>query len=84
MTRAAGYVRVSTEEQVKHGWNHEEDQRLIREKTEAEGWDLIQLFDDGGLQGDREDRPGLTAMLESLDQYDVIVMRNLDRLSRDL
>src|SRR4051812_25949790 len=82
--RAAGYVRVSTEEQVKHGWNLDEDRTRIAERAEAEGWQLVEVFDDGGLQGDDPSRPGLQRMLASLDDLDVIVMRSLDRLSRDL
>jgi hypothetical protein len=82
--RAAGYVRVSTEEQVKHGWNLDEDKQRIQELANAEGWELIELWDDGGLRGDNPDRPGLRAMLDSLGQFDVLVMRSLDRLSRDL
>jgi site-specific DNA recombinase len=83
-TRAAGYVRVSTEEQVREGWNLDEDKQRIRELVIAEGWELFELWNDGGLKGDDPDRPGLRAMLDSLDKFDVLVMRSLDRLSRDL
>ncbi|HEY4897086.1 MAG TPA: recombinase family protein, partial [Solirubrobacteraceae bacterium] len=82
--RAVGYVRVSTDEQVKHGWNLDEDRERIRERAEAEGWDLIGVYDDGGLQGDDPNRPGLQRLLGSLGEFDVVIMRSLDRLSRDL
>jgi site-specific DNA recombinase len=82
--KAAGYIRVSTDEQVKHGWNLAEDRELIREKCETKGWELAEVFDDGGLQGDDPTRPELLRLLDSLDQFDVVVMRSLDRLSRDL
>ncbi len=80
--KAAGYVRVSTEDQVKEGLNLEEDRQRIREKCEAAEWELTDIFDDGGLQGDDPDRPGLLAMLASLDDLDVVVIRSVERLSR--
>jgi site-specific DNA recombinase len=83
MTRAVGYVRVSTDEQVKDGLNLDEDRQRIREKCEAEGWELVNIFDDGGLQGDDPNRPELLALLAALDDIDVVVVRTQDRLSRD-
>jgi site-specific DNA recombinase len=80
---AAGYVRVSTQEQARHGWNLEEDRQLIRELCERKGWELGEINDDGGRQGDDPDRPGLLRMLAELDRYDVIVLRDMDRLARD-
>jgi site-specific DNA recombinase len=81
--RAAGYVRVSTQEQVEHGLNLAEDRESIREKCEAEGWELVEVFDDGGRQGDDPNRPGLLALLDSLDRVDVVVLRSIERLARD-
>jgi site-specific DNA recombinase len=81
--RAAGYVRVSTQEQVKNGWNLDEDRDLIRELCESKGWELVEVFDDGGLRGDDPNRPGLLRMLASLDRFDVLIVRDLDRLARD-
>ena len=81
--RVAGYVRVSTQDQVEHGLNLDEDRRRIREKCEAEGWELVAVFDDGGLQGDDPNRPELLAMLGALDRIDVVVLRSIDRLARD-
>jgi site-specific DNA recombinase len=82
--KAAGYVRVSTDEQVRDGWNLDEDKARIRELADREGWDLVEVYDDGGRQGDDFERPGLRSMLDSLGDLDVIVMRSIDRLSRDL
>ena len=83
MTRAAGYVRVSTQEQVEHGLNLAEDRQRIRERADAEGWELVEIFDDGGHQGDDPDRPELASMIASLPDLDVVILRDLDRLSRD-
>jgi site-specific DNA recombinase len=81
--RAAGYIRVSTEEQARHGWNLEADRERIGQIAQENGWELVEVFDDGGRQGDDPDRPGFNLMLDTLDQVDVVVMRSLDRLSRD-
>ena len=62
--RAAGYLRVSTQEQADKGWNLGEDRKLIRERCDREGWGrLMRIYDDGGRQGDDPDRPGLHALL---------------------
>lgn len=79
--RVAGYIRVSTQEQVEKGWNLEADRELIREPC-PEGAEL-ELFDDGGLQGDDPNRPGLLALLSRLDEFDAVIMRQQDRISRD-
>jgi len=82
--RAAGYIRVSTAEQADKGWNLGEDRRLIEARCESEGWELVEIYDDGGRQGDDPDRPGLRALLDSLGDLDVVLMRSQDRISRDI
>jgi site-specific DNA recombinase len=81
MTRVAGYVRVSTADQAAFGWNLAEDRELIRERC-PDGAQL-EFFDDGGRQGDDPNRPGLLAMLSRLDEFDIVIMRQQDRISRD-
>jgi DNA invertase Pin-like site-specific DNA recombinase len=83
--RAAGYVRVSTVEQQRHGWNIGEDRDRIRERAENEEWELVELYDDGGRQGDDRERPGLRALFAAVEagELDVLILRDLDRLSRD-
>lgn len=81
--RAAGYVRVSTQEQVEKGWNLDEDKSRIEAICAEHGWTLVRTFDDGGRQGDDPDRPGLLAMIEAIPKLDVVVARAQDRLSRD-
>jgi len=74
---------VSTDEQVKHGLNLEEDRRLIEVMAAERGWSLADVYDDGGRQGDDAERPGLLAMLASVDTFDVLIIRSQDRLTRD-
>lgn len=81
--RAAGYVRVSTDEQKKHGWNLNADRERIEAICIERGWQLVEVYDDGGRQGDDPDRPGLLSMLAAVDSYDVLIVRSQDRLTRD-
>lgn len=82
--KAVGYVRVSTSEQAQHGWNLNEDRKLIEERCQREGWELVAVHDDAARQGDDPDRPGLAALVNSLDEIDVVIMRAQDRISRDI
>ena len=82
--RAAGYLRVSTEEQVKHGWNLNADRERIEATIAERGWTLVEMYDDGGRQGDDPERPAFNRMLADVDQFDVLLLRDLDRFSRKL
>jgi site-specific DNA recombinase len=82
--RAAGYIRVSTEEQVKHGWNLGADRERIEATIAEQGWDRHDIYDDGGKQGDDPNREDFLRMLAEADEYDVLIMRDLDRFSRRL
>ena len=77
--RAAGYVRVRPQEQVESGYNLEADRTLIGELCERYDWQLVEIYDDGGRQGDDPDRPGLLRLPDDLERFDVIVIRSQDR-----
>jgi site-specific DNA recombinase len=82
--RAAGYVRVSTEEQRKNGWNLGADRERIENTISERGWTRVDIYDNGGLQGDDPNRPEFNRMLAEIDTFDVLIMRDLDRFSRKL
>jgi site-specific DNA recombinase len=79
--RAAGYVRVSTEDQKENGWNLSEDRARIEQIVSERGWQLVAIYDDGGRHGDDPDRPGLLAMLAAAKdrEFDVLIVRSQDR-----
>jgi DNA invertase Pin-like site-specific DNA recombinase len=81
--RAAGYTRVSTQEQAE-GRSLTEQDHLIGAHCHDNGLDLIEVFSDPGYSGAREDRPGLQEMLARLEDFDVIVVWAMDRLTRDV
>lgn len=84
--RAAIYVRVSTEDQVKHGYSLAEQRKACRNRAQALGAVSITEFADEGVSGGILDRPGLTELRKSVqsDELDVIIVRDPDRLSRKL
>jgi len=84
-TRAVGYVRVSTEEQIK-GESLSTQRKQIEEFCESKKWGLIKTYDDEGRTGASLDaRPGFRQMIEDAKngQFDVIVIWKLSRFARN-
>ena len=78
------YLRVSTERQAEHGLGLEQQEHAIRAFLRQKKARPGRLFEDRGVSGTVEDRPGLTELLASLAPGDVVVVATLDRLARDL
>ncbi len=71
-----GYMRVSSD-------TDRQTTDLQRDALLAAGVDSRHLFEDHA-SGTRDDRPGLTAMLDFIRSGDVLVVWKLDRLGRSL
>lgn len=86
MTKAAGYIRVSTEEQSQHGYSLEAQIEAVKKYCELQKWELVRIYRDDGYSGSSMERPGLQQLLEDvpLGQFNVVVVWKLDRLSRNL
>lgn len=84
--RAAIYIRVSTEDQVRHGYSLAEQREACRKRAYALGAVSITEFADEGISGGILDRPGLMALRKSVkdNQFDMLIIREPDRLSRKL
>jgi len=84
--QAAIYVRVSTDDQVQHGFSLAEQREACRNRAAALGASTIIEFSDEGISGDTLDRPGLTSLRDVArnKQVGLLVIRDLDRLSRKL
>ncbi|MBE3572858.1 MAG: recombinase family protein [Moorella humiferrea] len=84
--QAAIYVRVSTEDQARHGYSLAEQRDACYRRAVSLGATSVLEFADEGISGAILDRPGLNALREAVRerQVDVIVVRDPDRLSRKL
>ena len=82
----AGYVRVSTEDQVQNGGGLDVQKDEIRRLCEREGLALSRIYEDPGVSGSTLERPALQEMLRdaAAGAFDTVVVQKLDRLSRDL
>lgn len=81
MTKAALYIRVSTQEQVEN-YSIEVQRERLEAFCKAKNWEIYNIYIDGGYSGSTIDRPDLKRMLNDLKDIDVVVVYKLDRLSR--
>jgi DNA invertase Pin-like site-specific DNA recombinase len=84
MTKAAIYLRVSTEEQAEsmNGLNAQED--TARAHASRAGWEVIDVFTDGAVSGGvgLEQRPALLDAISALGRGDVLLVAKRDRIGR--
>jgi DNA invertase Pin-like site-specific DNA recombinase len=86
MTKAIGYLRVSTSEQVDSGAGIEAQRSAILAEAQRRGWSEVTFVEDLGYSGKDLNRPGVQAALAALKGHraDALVVAKLDRLSRSL
>src|SRR6476659_54377 len=88
MKTAVAYIRVSTDRQGKSGLGLGAQQAALARFSEAEGYDLVQTFEEveTGQGSDALDRrPQLSAALKTAQKHKApIIVAKLDRLSRDV
>jgi len=83
-----GYCRVSTDNQKDEG-TIDLQRQALKEYADAQGLELVRVFEDEGVSGGLEDRAGLAdlfSFLEDKDNSDIeaVLIFKLDRLARDL
>lgn len=84
--RLVGYCRVSTENQKAEG-TIEIQRQALKSYAEANGYELGDIYQDEGVSGGLENRPGLADLLTHLEdgtETDGVLIYKLDRLARDL
>ena len=86
MTKAIGYVRVSTQEQATHGYSLDAQIDKIKAYASLYDIDLIDIMIDGGVSAKSLKRDGLTNVLQMLDsgKADAVIIFKLDRLTRSV
>jgi site-specific DNA recombinase len=87
-SHAAGYVRVSTEEQATHGHGLEAQERAIRAFADSQGYELVGVVADPGVSGATRpaERPGFAQLLEraAAGEYSILLVWKFDRLARQI
>ena len=83
---AAGYIRVSSDEQAQHGISVDAQRAILEAWATMSGQGPIRLYEDPGFSGKNTARPALRQLLADVRAGDisVVVVWKLDRLSRSL
>jgi len=86
LVRAAAYVRVSSEEQRRHGYSLDDQERELRIQIGLRRWDLVEVVRDEGLSGADPSRPGLRRIEELAREgrCDVALATKRNRWFRDI
>ena len=81
---AVGYIRVSTEDQVKEGISLENQKSKIKTYCELKDLDLIEIIEDAGISAKNLKRPGVqkVLLLARKKKADAVVVYKLDRIFR--
>ncbi len=79
--RTAAYARYSSENQ--RAASIDDQLRNIRAYCARLGWPEPVVYSDEAISGARNDRPGYRRLLSDAQRYDVILVDDLSRLSRD-
>lgn len=86
--RAALYVRVSTEEQAKHGLSLQEQLNSLKAYAEKNGMDVVGVYSDAGISARKpyKKRPDLLRLLSDCEAHkvDIILFIKLDRWFRNV
>ncbi len=81
MPRIAAYARYSSDSQREASLD--DQLRNCRAYCDRQGWPAPTVYTDAAMSGARNDRPNFLRMMEDASRYDVIVVDDFSRLSRD-
>ena len=86
VTRAVGYIRVSTIDQVLEGYGLQAQRQSLVDHAQSNGWDLVAMHADEGISGTVpvSGREGLRLALDAVltGAADALMVRDLSRLGR--
>ncbi|MFC1521866.1 recombinase family protein [Elusimicrobiota bacterium] len=82
--RTACYVRVSTEEQARHGFSIAAQKERLGLICKSEGWNVSDFYVDDGYSGKDLGRPAMEHLRRNAisGKFDIVLVYKLDRLSR--
>lgn len=79
--RVALYSRYSTQGQTDN-YSIEIQNERMEAMCKSKGWEISEYFTDAAYSGSNMDRPDLQNLLSRLNEFDVVMVYRLDRLSR--
>ena len=77
------YMRVSTEKQAEEGNGLESQKRDIENYCKKNEYIITDYYIDDGYTGLNTDRPNLQILLKVVGEGDLVVIKSIDRLSRN-
>lgn len=80
--KVAGYIRVSTEQQKEEG-SHDRQRERLEAWADRNDHDIT-LFEDIAISGQSDERPEYDAMMDRLNEWDAVAVRELSRFGRSL
>src|SRR3712207_1498152 len=83
--RAILYARVSTEDQVRHGYSLPQQLEALREHAAHEGYEVVEEVTDPGQSGMNLERPGMDRVrdLVAAGGISLVLAQDRDRFSRE-
>ena len=86
MSKAIGYIRVSTDMQADKGTSLENQVQRIKEYAKKKGLTLEHIYEDAGFSGKNTNRPAFKEMLERIDKGGVsaLIVWHSTRFARNL
>lgn len=84
--KCMAYIRVSTDEQAKHGYSIAAQQEKLEAYCVSQGWELVDTFVDDGYSAKDLNRPHFKEMMGRIKNEDVnvLLVYRLDRLTRSV
>ena len=81
------YTRVSTIEQAEEGYSNDEQERLLTNWCNKNGYEIYKCYSDRGISGkDIKHRPALKELLKDAEEkkFDMVISWKINRISRRL
>lgn len=82
-TKAAIYMRVSTEDQAREGFSLAAQLDKLQSYCKVRDWIVAGSYTDDGYSGRNIRRPAYTQMMDEMDQWDTILVIKMDRIHRN-
>ena len=84
--KVAVYARVSTQEQAVEGVSIDAQIAALKANAKIQGWEITDVYIDGGYSGGTDERPALKRLLADAKQrqFNIIAVCKLDRFFRNL